>query len=244
MKKMNFKIYKWNPYVIKKPFYLNYDFNFSLERKMKMVLDSIIYATNKCSFNLSFRKSCREGICGSCSMNINGLNKLACLTVSGQTNVINPLPHLPLRKDLIVDFKWFYFQLFKIKPWIFSKSYLNRWVFGESFKKSLGYQGILDRRKLDGLYECILCACCSTSCPSYWWNKKVYLGPAVLLQSYRWLIDSRDFFFSSRINNLLDPFKMYRCHMILNCSQTCPKDLKPSVAIASLKNYVSQYVLI
>ena len=246
MNKINFKVYKWTPYTTNKPKYLNYKFNYFSEKKIKMNLDTLIYINNNSNFNLSFRRSCREGICGSCAMNINGLNKLACLTSVDNNNIISPLPHLPLRKDLIIDFKWFYSQLFKIKPWIFSKNYLNRWLdFSKKRTITLNTnQTIFNRKKLDGLYECILCACCSTSCPSYWWNRKKYLGPAILLQSYRWIIDTRDSAFSVRINNLLDPFKVYRCHMILNCSQTCPKGLKPSVAISSIKKYISQHILI
>ena len=244
MNSIFFKIYKWNPYYTKKPIYLNYKFNLNSKLNFKMDLDNLIWINNNnLNFNLSFRKSCREGICGSCAMNINGLNSLACLTSTKFKNIINPLPHLPIRKDLIIDFKWFYSQLFNIKPWIFSKNYFNRWLNKSIFSRKIN-QNIYNRKKLDGLYECILCACCSTSCPSYWWNHKKYLGPAILLQSYRWLVDSKDFAFSLRLNNLVNPFKVYRCHMILNCSQTCPKGLKPSIAINSLKKYISQHILI
>ncbi len=194
-----------------------------------MVLDALLWIKNNVDATLTLRRSCREGVCGSCAMNIDGLNTLACTKsadeISG-TVKIYPLPHLPVVKDLVPDLSNFYAQHRSIEPWLKTKSPQPSTEWLQSHK---------DREKLDGLYECILCASCSTSCPSYWWNGERYLGPAVLLQAYRWLIDSRDEATGERLDDLEDPFKLYRCHTILNCSNTCPKGLNPALAIAEIK---------
>jgi len=194
-----------------------------------MVLDALLWIKNKVDPTLTLRRSCREGICGSCSMNIAGANTLACTKgmdeIDGHVSVY-PLPHMPVIKDLVPDLSTFYEQHRSIEPWLKTTSPTpeKEWL-----------QSKPEREKLDGLYECILCACCSTSCPSYWWNGEKYLGPAVLLQAYRWLIDSRDEAREERLDNLEDPFKLYRCHTIMNCAKVCPKGLNPAKAIAEIK---------
>jgi len=194
-----------------------------------MVLDAIIWIKTKIDATLTFRRSCREGICGSCAMNIDGTNTLACTKaiddVVGAVRIY-PLPHMPVIKDLVPDLSNFYAQHASIEPWLHTSS--------PSPEKEWK-QTPEDRVKLDGLYECILCACCSTSCPSYWWNGDRYLGPAALLQAYRWLIDSRDESTGDRLDNLEDPFRLYRCHTIMNCAKACPKGLNPAKAIAEIK---------
>ncbi|MDQ0396159.1 succinate dehydrogenase iron-sulfur subunit [Labrys monachus] len=194
-----------------------------------MVLDAIIWIKNNVDPTLTFRRSCREGICGSCAMNIDGANTLACTKAMSDikgTIKIYPLPHLPVVKDLVPDLTRFYAQHASIEPWLKTDTAMPEKEWRQSRE---------DREKLDGLYECILCACCSTSCPSYWWNGERYLGPAVLLQAYRWLIDSRDEATGERLDDLEDPFRLYRCHTIMNCAQTCPKGLNPAKAIAEVK---------
>ncbi|HZP21111.1 MAG TPA: succinate dehydrogenase iron-sulfur subunit [Bauldia sp.] len=194
-----------------------------------MVLDGLIWIKNRIDPTLAFRRSCREGVCGSCAMNIDGSNTLACTRAMEEIDGairIYPLPHMPVIKDLVPDLSTFYAQLRSIEPWLKTKSPTPEKEWRQSHD---------DRLELDGLYECILCACCSTSCPSYWWNGERYLGPAVLLQAYRWLIDSRDEGKGERLDNLEDPFRLYRCHTILNCAQTCPKGLNPAKAIAEVK---------
>ncbi|MDP3316060.1 MAG: succinate dehydrogenase iron-sulfur subunit [Devosia sp.] len=194
-----------------------------------MVLDGLLWIKSKVDPTLTLRRSCREGICGSCSMNIAGANTLACTKgmdeIDGHVSVY-PLPHMPVIKDLVPDLSTFYEQHRSIEPWLKTTTPTpqKEWL-----------QSKPEREKLDGLYECILCACCSTSCPSYWWNGEKYLGPAVLLQAYRWLIDSRDEATSERLDNLEDPFKLYRCHTIMNCTKVCPKGLNPAKAIAEIK---------
>ncbi|MEQ1899612.1 MAG: succinate dehydrogenase iron-sulfur subunit [Devosia sp.] len=194
-----------------------------------MVLDALLYIKNNTDPTLTLRRSCREGICGSCSMNIDGLNTLACTKamedIKGPIRIY-PLPHMPVVKDLVPDLSTFYAQHRSIEPWLKTAT---------PVPVTERLQSRPEREKLDGLYECILCACCSTSCPSYWWNGEKYLGPAVLLQAYRWLIDSRDEAREERLDNLEDPFKLYRCHTIMNCSKTCPKGLNPAKAIAEIK---------
>ena len=194
-----------------------------------MVLDGLIYIKNAIDPTLAFRRSCREGVCGSCSMNIDGTNTLACTRsmddVDGPVTVY-PLPHLPVIKDLVPDLTTFYAQLQSIEPWLHTETPKPEKEWRQSHA---------DREKLDGLYECILCACCSASCPSYWWNGERYLGPAVLLQAYRWLMDTRDEATGPRLDHLEDTFRLYRCHTIMNCAQTCPKGLNPAKAIAEIK---------
>jgi succinate dehydrogenase / fumarate reductase iron-sulfur subunit len=194
-----------------------------------MILDALLWIKNNVDPTLTLRRSCREGICGSCAMNIGGANTLACTKGMDEFTgpiAVYPLPHMPVVKDLVPDLTTFYAQHRAIEPWLQTTSPTpqTEWL-----------QSKADREKLDGLYECILCACCSTSCPSYWWNGEKYLGPAALLQAYRWLIDSRDQAREQRLENLEDPFKLYRCHTIMNCANVCPKGLNPAKAIAEIK---------
>lgn len=222
-----FRIYRYNPDEDANPRLDTYFVD--LDDCGPMVLDALLYIKNKIDPTLTLRRSCREGICGSCSMNIAGANTLACTKgmdeIKGPISIY-PLPHMPVIKDLVPDLSTFYEQHRSIEPWLKTTSPTpdKEWL-----------QSKADREKLDGLYECILCACCSTSCPSYWWNGEKYLGPAVLLQAYRWLIDSRDQATEERLDNLEDPFKLYRCHTIMNCAKVCPKGLNPAKAIAEIK---------
>jgi succinate dehydrogenase / fumarate reductase iron-sulfur subunit len=223
-----FRVYRWNPEDGQNPRIDTYFVD--MDDCGPMVLDAIIWIKNKIDPTLTFRRSCREGICGSCAMNIDGTNTLACTkdlsTISGAVKIY-PLPHMKVIKDLVPDLTTFYAQHASIEPWLKTDTPQpeNEW------RQSPG-----DRAKLDGLYECILCACCSTSCPSYWWNGDRYLGPAALLQAYRWLADSRDEGTGDRLDNLEDPFRLYRCHTIMNCAKACPKGLNPAKAIAEIKN--------
>jgi succinate dehydrogenase / fumarate reductase iron-sulfur subunit len=194
-----------------------------------MVLDALLWIKNNVDPTLTFRRSCREGICGSCAMNIDGTNTLACTCATKDEKApvkIYPLPHQPVVKDLVPDLTNFYAQYASIQPWLQTVTPAP-----EKERK----QSHEDRAKLDGHYECILCACCSTSCPSYWWNSERYLGPAALLAAHRWIVDSRDEATGERLDNLEDPFRLYRCHTILNCAKVCPKDLNPAKAIADTK---------
>uniref|UniRef100_A0A4D6BLA6 Succinate dehydrogenase [ubiquinone] iron-sulfur subunit n=1 Tax=Balbiania investiens TaxID=111861 RepID=A0A4D6BLA6_9FLOR len=220
------RVYRWNPYLKNKPWFAIYPI--SEQICGPMVLDALIYIKKTQDSTLTFRRSCREGICGSCAMNINGFNTLACLNtlkVKEKVITIYPLPHMYIIKDLIPDLTNFYAQYKSIKPWL--KSII---------KQTLEYpQSKRDRFELDGLYECILCACCSSSCPSYWWNPDKYLGPAVLLQAYRWILDSRDTGTLQRLNFLNHKMRLFRCHTIMNCSKTCPKGLNPGKAISLIK---------
>ena len=197
-----------------------------------MVLDALIAIKNEQDGTLKFRRSCREGICGSCAMNINGTNNLACLTPLTGNDTIYPLPHMEVIQDLVVNMKVFYKQYAQIEPW------LKTDVENTGYTENL--QSIKDREKLDGMYECILCACCSTSCPSYWWNSEEYLGPAVLMQAYRWIEDSRDTATIERLEFVDDALKLYKCKSIFNCSNTCPKHLNPGMNIAKLKKKISK----
>jgi succinate dehydrogenase / fumarate reductase iron-sulfur subunit len=195
-----------------------------------MILDALIWIKNKIDPTLTFRRSCREGVCGSCAMNIDGTNTLACTRgmdeVQHEKIAVYPLPHQPVVKDLVPDLTNFYAQHAAMQPWLQTVSAAPE----KEWKQTKE-----DRDKLDGLYECILCACCSTACPSYWWNGDRFLGPAALLQAYRWLIDSRDEATGERLDTLHDPFRLYRCHTIMNCANTCPKGLNPAKAIAEIK---------
>lgn len=223
------RIYRWNPYMQENPWFSIYPVSTKLCGSM--ILDALIHIKRVQDSTLSFRRSCREGICGSCSMNIDGINTLACLKpVSSCSKYITiyPLPHMYIIKDLIPDLTNFYTQYKSIKPWLQSKSVAEK-EFLQSKK---------DRGEIDGLYECILCACCSASCPSYWWNQNKYLGPAILLQAYRWIIDSRDSKTKERLLFLNHKLRLFRCHSILNCTKTCPKNLNPGKAIGSLKQQV------
>jgi succinate dehydrogenase / fumarate reductase iron-sulfur subunit len=227
-----FRVYRWNPDDSANPRLDTYWIN--EESCGPMVLDALIKIKNEIDPTLTFRRSCREGICGSCAMNIDGTNDLACLKgldeTSGAVHVY-PLPHMKVVKDLVPDLTNFYAQHRSIEPWLKTDTAAPP----KEWKQSRE-----DREKLDGLYECILCACCSTSCPSYWWNSDRYLGPAALLQAYRWVIDSRDEATGDRLDNLEDPFRLYRCHTIMNCVKACPKSLSPAKAIAELKKLMVQ----
>lgn len=222
-----FRIYRYEPESGENPHVDR--FTLDLDQCGPMVLDAVIKIKNEYDATLAFRRSCREGVCGSCAFNIDGRNTLACITritdIDGDV-AIYPLPHMPVVKDLIPDMTHFYAQLESIEPWLKTDS-------PAPSRERL--QSPEEREQLDGLYECILCACCSTACPSYWWNPDKYLGPAVLLQAYRWLVDSRDEATGERLDELEDPFKLYRCHTILNCTDTCPKGLNPAKAIAETK---------
>lgn len=199
-----------------------------------MVLDVIIRIKNFLDSTLAFRRSCREGICGSCAMNIDGVNTIACTQPAAEIKgdiKIYPLPHMSVVKDLVVDMNNFYAQYASIKPWLQAD---------DDAPQREHLQSEEERQKLDGLYECILCACCSTSCPSYWWNSERYLGPAALLSAYRWVADSRDEATGERLAQLDDAFKLYRCHTIMNCTKTCPKGLNPARAIAEIKKAIAK----
>ncbi|MGC8476166.1 MAG: succinate dehydrogenase iron-sulfur subunit [Acetobacteraceae bacterium] len=228
-----FRIYRWDPDAGENPRTDSYAVD--LDSCGPMVLDALIKIKNEVDPTLTFRRSCREGICGSCAMNIDGQNTLACLKpideVKGAVR-ISPLPHMPVVKDLVPDLSQPYAQLRSIEPWLQSDTPPP--PDGERL------QSKEERAQLDGLWECILCFCCSTSCPSYWWNGDRYLGPAVLLQAYRWIADSRDEATGARLDALLDPFKLYRCHTIMNCTDTCPKGLNPAKAIASIKQLMAE----
>lgn len=226
-----FKIYRYDPDTGSKPELQSYDVD--LDECGPMVLDALIKIKNELDSTLTFRRSCREGICGSCAMNIDGKNTLACLAhieVGEEDTKIYPLPHMHVVKDLVPDMSNFYAQYKSIKPWLHTEE--------ENKTGQEWLQTMDDRKKLDGMYECILCACCSTSCPSYWWNSDKYLGPAVLMQAYRWVEDSRDSHTKERLDALNDSFKLFRCHTIMNCSKTCPKGLNPGKAVAHLKKKI------
>ena len=222
-----FRIYRWDPESGGNP---RID-TFYIDRASSgpMVLDGLIKIKNEQDPTLAFRRSCREGICGSCAMNIDGANGLACLQPIADVKSavrLYPLPHMRVVKDLVPDLTGFYAQLQIVTPWLKTDSPAPDKEWRQSPE---------ERRLLDGLYECILCACCTTSCPSYWWNGERYLGPAALLQAYRWLIDSRDEAIGDRLDTLEDPFRLYRCHTIMNCVKVCPKGLNPAKAIAEIK---------
>ncbi|HLI10453.1 MAG TPA: succinate dehydrogenase iron-sulfur subunit [Alphaproteobacteria bacterium] len=225
-----FKIYRWSAEEGEKPRIDIYTLD--LAECGPMVLDALIKIKNEVDSTLTFRRSCREGICGSCAMNIDGTNTLACIKAIEDIKDevrIYPLPHMPVVKDLVPDLTQFYAQHASIEPWLKTAT---------TAPDRERLQTPEDRARLDGLYECILCACCSTACPSYWWNSERYLGPAVLLQAYRWIADSRDEAAGERLDQLEDPFRLYRCHTIMNCTRTCPKHLNPAQAIAAIKQLI------
>ncbi|AWN36926.1 succinate dehydrogenase iron-sulfur subunit [Methylobacterium radiodurans] len=237
-----FRIYRWNPDDGANPRIDTYQVD--RDDCGPMVLDALLWIKNKVDSTLVFRRSCREGICGSCAMNIEGQNTLACtmgidecrspdnalpiLTRKDKDGAVRiyPLPHMPVLKDLVPDLTNFFAQHAAIEPWLQTETPAPEKEWRQTPE---------DRARLDGLYECILCACCTTSCPSYWWNGDRFLGPAALLQAYRWLIDSRDENTGDRLDSLHDPFRLYRCHTIMNCANTCPKNLNPAKAIAEIK---------
>jgi len=220
-------IYRWNPDDQKNPHLDSYQID---QKKCgPMVLDALMKIKNEIDSTLTFRRSCREGVCGSCAMNIDGVNTLACLKpmkeIKGDVKIY-PLPHMPVVKDLVPDLTKVYDQLESIKPWL------------QKSNHKVKTQSPQDREKLDGQWECILCFCCTTSCPSYWWNSEEYLGPAVLLQAARWVNDSRDEERKKRLKDINDSMKLYRCHSIMNCTRSCPKGLNPAKAIADLKKAI------
>jgi succinate dehydrogenase / fumarate reductase iron-sulfur subunit len=224
--KKGFSIYRWSPDDDENPRTDYYEID--LSKCGPMVLDAIIKIKNEIDPTLTFRRSCREGICGSCAMNIDGVNTLACTKsiddVKGDIR-ISPLPHQPVVKDLVPDLTNFYEQHKSVQPWLKTKT---------DQPEKEWYQSKEDREKVDGMYECIMCACCSTSCPSYWWSPDKYLGPAALLQANRWIKDSRDEY-KEGLDELDDAFKVYSCRTIMNCAKSCPKGLSPAKAIADIK---------
>jgi succinate dehydrogenase / fumarate reductase iron-sulfur subunit len=230
-----FHVYRYDPERGENPRMDTYELN--LDECGPMVLDALLKIKDEVDPTLTFRRSCREGICGSCAMNIEGTNTLACIKPIEEQRgdiKITPLPHLYVIKDLVPDLSFAFAQYESIKPWLQTET-------PSPDKERL--QSHEEREKLDGLWECILCFCCTTSCPSYWWNGDRYLGPATLLQSYRWIADSRDEATGDRLDALEDPFKLYRCHTIMNCTNTCPKNLNPAKAIGAIKKKMVERVV-
>jgi succinate dehydrogenase / fumarate reductase iron-sulfur subunit len=227
----SFRIYRFDPDSRQKPRIDTYQVD--MDTCGPMVLDALIKIKNEVDATLAFRRSCREGICGSCAMNIDGVNTLACTKAIGEIKgdaKIYPLPHLPVIKDLIPDLTNFFAQYASVKPWLQTRT--------PAPPDRERLQSKEDQEMIDRPSACILCACCSASCPSYWWNSDRYLGPAALLAAYRWIIDTRDEATGERLDELEDPFRLYRCHTIMNCAQTCPKDLNPAKAIAEIKKMI------
>jgi succinate dehydrogenase / fumarate reductase iron-sulfur subunit len=230
---MDFSIYRYNPEKDAKPYMQ--EFSLDVEaNNCHMVLDALIAIKNTLDDTLTFRRSCREGVCGSDGMNLNGKNGLACtthLSTLKEPIVIRPLPGFPIVRDLVVDMTEFYKQYEKVQPYLQNEN-------SDPARERL--QSPEDRAKLEGLYECILCACCTSSCPSYWWNPEKYVGPAGLLQAYRFIVDSRDTATSERLADLADPFSVFRCRGIMNCADVCPKGLNPLKAINHIKDMMLQ----
>jgi succinate dehydrogenase / fumarate reductase iron-sulfur subunit len=227
-----FAVYRYDPDSGNNPRVDTYEVD--LDQCGPMVLDALIKIKNEIDSTLTFRRSCREGICGSCAMNIDGGNTLACTQAIediGGDIKIYPLPHMPVIKDLVPDLTNFYAQYASIKPWLQTRT--------PAPPDSERLQSKDDQELIDSPSACILCACCSTSCPSYWWNSDRYLGPAALLASYRWLVDTRDEATGERLDELEDPFRLYRCHTIMNCTNACPKDLNPARAIGEIKQMIA-----
>lgn len=223
----SFTVYRWSPDDADNPRRDTYEID--MDNCGPMVLDALIHIKDNIDASLTFRRSCREGICGSCAMNIDGTNTLACLKpiedVKGAVR-INPLPHMPVVKDLVPDLNHVYAQLASIEPWMKTQTV-------PPSRERL--QTPEEQKLIDEASSCILCFCCSTACPSYWWNGDRFLGPAVLLMAYRWIADSRDEAVGERLDQLEDPFRLYRCHTIMSCTRTCPKGLNPAKAIAEIK---------
>ncbi|WP_018954411.1 succinate dehydrogenase iron-sulfur subunit [Thioalkalivibrio sulfidiphilus] len=225
---MRFSIYRFNPETDTEPYMQDFELPDSQVEPGMMLLEALLRLKRQ-DETLSFRRSCGEGVCGSDGMNINGTNGLACVTPLAslkQPITLRPFPGMPVIRDLIVDMGNFYNQYRKAKPYL---------VINDPVPEVERKQSPQDREKLDGLYECILCGCCSASCPSYWWNPDKFLGPAALLQSARFILDSRDQATSERLEQLDDAYKLYRCHTIMNCVQVCPKGLNPTKAIGEIK---------
>ena len=224
---MKFKVYRYDPDRDAQPYMQDYDIE--LEPTDQMLLDALVRIKEK-DDSLALRRSCREGVCGSDAMNINGKNGLACVTKLTELKEpveLRPLPGLPVIRDLIVDMTQFFKQYHSIKPYLVTES---------AAPQRERLQSPEDREELNGLYECILCACCSTSCPSFWWNPDKFVGPAGLLQAYRFIADTRDEAVNERLDNLEDPYRLFRCHTIMNCVDVCPKGLNPTKAIGKIKD--------
>ena len=228
------RIYRFDPNSGERPRVDRYEID--MAQCGPMVLDALLKIKNEVDATLSLRRSCREGICGSCAMNINGVNTLACTKacedLAGGDIAIYPLPHQPVIKDLVTDLSNFYAQYAAIKPWLQTRT--------PAPPDRERLQSKQDQQRIDRPAACILCACCSTSCPSYWWNSERYLGPAALLAAYRWIVDSRDEALGERLDALEDPFRLYRCHTIMNCTEACPKDLNPAKAIGAIKQMLAE----
>lgn len=234
-KKMKFSIYRYNPEVDAKPRYQDYEIE--VDEHDKKLLNALVKIKEQEDDSVSFRRSCREGVCGSDAININGRNGLACLTdLAGlkEPVVLNPIPGLPVIRDLIVDMTQFFYQYHSIKPYV---------IDDRPAPERERLQSPEDRKELDGVIECILCACCSTACPSFWWNPDKFLGPAALLHAYRFLADSRDQATNERLNDLNDPYRLFRCHTIMNCVDVCPKHLNPTKAIGKIKEMMVKRVI-
>jgi succinate dehydrogenase / fumarate reductase iron-sulfur subunit len=229
-----FRIYRFDPNSGERPRVDRYEVD--MAQCGPMVLDALLKIKNEVDATLSLRRSCREGICGSCAMNINGVNTLACTRACSDVGsgdiAIYPLPHMPVIKDLVTDLTNFYAQYAAIKPWLQTRT--------PAPPDRERLQSKQDQQRIDRPAACILCACCSTSCPSYWWNSERYLGPAALLAAYRWIVDSRDEALGERLDALQDPFRLYRCHTIMNCTEACPKDLNPAKAIGAIKQMLAE----
>lgn len=226
-KKIKFSIYRFNPEVDKKPYYQ--DVEVELDDLDKKLLNALVKVKDYYDDSLSFRRSCREGVCGSDAININGKNGLACLTDIAslkQPIVLRPIPGLPVIRDLIVDMTQFFNQYHSIRPYV---------VDDRPMPERERLQSPEDRDELNGVIECILCACCSTSCPSFWWNPDKFVGPAALLHAYRFIADTRDQATKERLDDLNDPYRLFRCHTIMNCADVCPKHLNPTRAIGKIK---------
>ena len=233
MARRTFQIYRYNPDTDERPYMQDYELEVTSER---MLLDALISLKAK-DPTLSYRKSCREGVCGSDAMNVNGKNRLACetnLNMLKDPIVLKPLPGLPVVRDLFVDMTQFFKQYESIKPYLIND---------EPVPEKERLQTPEERESLNGLYECILCACCSTACPSFWWNPDKFVGPAGLLQAYRFIADSRDTATNERLDNLDDPYRLFRCHTIMNCVDVCPKGLKPAAAISKIKELMVRRAL-
>jgi succinate dehydrogenase / fumarate reductase iron-sulfur subunit len=223
---VKFRIFRYDPDKDAKPYVRDYDVR--LDPHDRMLLDALVRIKEQ-DDSLSLRRSCREGVCGSDAMNINGRNGLACITRLADLKEpveLKPLPGFPVIRDLIVDMTQFFKQYHSIRPYL---------VNDEPMPEKERMQSPAEREALDGLYECILCACCTSSCPSFWWNPDKYVGPAGLLQAYRFISDSRDRATAERLDNLEDPYRLFRCHTIMNCTEACPKGLNPAEAIGKIK---------
>ena len=229
---MKLSIYRYNPETDAKPYMQAFDI--APPKTAKMLLDALVFIKAEVDDSLALRRSCREGVCGSDGVNINGKNGLACTTPLAELKepiTVRPLPGLPVIRDLVVDMSQFYKQYESIKPYL-----QNDQPPPEKERR----QSPAERAELDGLYECILCACCSTSCPSFWWNPDKFVGPAGLLQAYRFIADSRDTAAGERLDNLEDPYRLFRCHTIMNCADVCPKGLNPTAAIGKIKTMLTR----